>query len=93
MSAVERNGETIMTESEFNQKMSEIIAKIDELPSDERDKMMEMVEETRQRHEQMSRNLSAVRDHLDNLGLGVQYLLFDLEATKRENKKLRDRME
>lgn len=82
-----------MTENEFNKKMSEIIAKIDELPSPERERMMEMVLETQNRHKQIANNLSVIREHIDDLSLGLQYLLFDLDATKRENKKLREELE
>ncbi|MFO0894722.1 MAG: hypothetical protein U0574_07165 [Phycisphaerales bacterium] len=39
--------------------------------------------------EQVRRHLFELRDALDSLRVGVTYLSFDLEATKRENVSLR----
>lgn len=38
----------------------------------------------------MKREMATLEDNLDHVRLAVKYLVFDLEATKRENQLLRD---
>jgi len=38
----------------------------------------------------MRREMAALEDSLDHVRLAIKYLVFDLEATKRENRLLRD---
>jgi hypothetical protein len=38
----------------------------------------------------MHREMSVLEDSLDHLRLAIKYLVFDLEATRRENKALRE---
>ena len=40
----------------------------------------------------MKRDMAALEDNLDHIRLAVKYLVFDLEATKRENRVLRQMM-
>jgi hypothetical protein len=40
----------------------------------------------------MRREMAALEDSLDHVRLAIKYLIFDLEATKRENRLLRDMM-
>jgi len=37
----------------------------------------------------MKREMAALEDSLDHIRLAIKYLVFDLEATKRENRLLR----
>ena len=37
----------------------------------------------------LRREMALLEDHLDRLRLSIKYLVFDLEATKRENRLLR----
>jgi hypothetical protein len=38
----------------------------------------------------MRREMAALEDSLDHVRLAIKYLIFDLEATKRENRLLRE---
>jgi hypothetical protein len=38
----------------------------------------------------MRREMAALEDNLDHLSLAIKYLVFDLEATRRENRMLRE---
>lgn len=38
----------------------------------------------------LKREMAALEDGLDRLRLAIKYLVFDLEATKRENRLLRE---
>jgi hypothetical protein len=78
-----------MNEQEFQQKLGELISQIQEMPPEERDDLVKLAEETRDRHEKMRRTIGDLQESLDYLRLSVKYLVFDLEATRRENQYLR----
>jgi len=78
-----------MQEHEFTAKLETLMQKIENLPPDERVELERLAEQTRARHEQMRKNLDELQGSLDHLRLSVKYLVFDLEATRRENSYLR----
>lgn len=78
-----------MNDQDFQAKLSELLEQIEQLPADQRPKLEELAEETRRRHQRMRQTLSELQESLDYLRLSVKYLVFDLEATRRENKYLR----
>jgi hypothetical protein len=78
-----------MNEQEFQQKLGELISQIQEMPPEEREDLVKLAEETRDRHEKMRRTIGDLQESLDYLRLSVKYLVFDLEATRRENQYLR----
>ena len=52
-----------------------------------------MAGELGKKYEDMRKSLVMLQDTLDSLRLNVKYLLFDLEATKKENIALRKKLE
>jgi chromosome segregation ATPase len=82
-----------MNDSDFNNKLTELLGHIESLPEDQRDAMREHVEQTRDRHERLRKSVKELQDSLDYLRLSVKYLVFDLEATRRENQYLRRMLE
>jgi hypothetical protein len=78
-----------MDEGVFQRKLSELVAEIGTLPADQRDKLTLLAEETKQRHQELKKTVSNLQESLDFLRLSIKYLLFDLEATRRENTYLR----
>lgn len=78
-----------MNDHEFQDKLGELISQIDELPEDKRAELMQLAEETRGRREKIKQTIQGLQDSLDHLRLSVKYLVFDLEATRRENEYLR----
>ncbi|MCL4221152.1 MAG: hypothetical protein KJZ65_07260 [Phycisphaerales bacterium] len=78
-----------MNDQDFQAKLAELLEQIEQLPADQRPKLEELAEETRRRHQRMRQTLSELQESLDYLRLSVKYLVFDLEATRRENKYLR----
>lgn len=78
-----------MNEQDFKTKMSELLSQINDLPAEDRPKLEQLAEETQQRHNRMKKTLGELQESLDQLRLTVKYLVFDLEATRRENKYLR----
>ncbi len=82
-----------MDEVEFQKRLAELVAEIQTLPEGERDRLLRLAQETKDRHDQIKKNVGALQDSLDYLRLGIKYLLFDLEATRRENSYLRKMLE
>lgn len=82
-----------MNEQEFQARLGELISQINSAPESEQADMMKMVEETKGRHERMKRTINDLQESLDYLRLSVKYLVFDLEATRRENQYLRRLLE
>jgi hypothetical protein len=86
-------GATHMNEHEFQGKLADLLRQIGTLPEGERPKLEALAAETRTRHEKMKKTIAELQDSLDYLRLSVKYLVFDLEATRRENKYLRSLIE
>jgi chromosome segregation ATPase len=78
-----------MNEQEFQNKLVELMGEISTLPPSERAKLQRLAEETRARHEKLRQTMSGLQESLDYLRLSIKYLVFDLEATRRENAYLR----
>lgn len=78
-----------MTEHEFQTKLAELMGEISALPVAERRKLEQLADETRARHERLKQTVSSLQESLDYLRLSIKYLVFDLEATRRENQYLR----
>lgn len=82
-----------MDETTFQNKLSELVQEISTLPEGERSKLEALAEQTRQRHEKLKATVTSLHDSIDYLRLSIKYLLFDLEATRRENEYLRKMLE
>jgi hypothetical protein len=82
-----------MNEQDFQKKLGELMAQIGELPEADRGPLQALAGETKARHEKMRQTIGDLQESLDYLRLSVKYLVFDLEATRRENEYLRSLLE
>jgi predicted component of type VI protein secretion system len=82
-----------MNEKEFQSKLAELMGEISTLPASERQKLEKIAVETHERHERLRQTVSSLQESLDYLRLSIKYLVFDLEATRRENGFLRKMIE
>ena len=82
-----------MNVHEFQTKLVELMKEISTLPVTERQKLEKLADETRQRHAKLRETVSSLQESLDYLRLSIKYLVFDLEATRRENGYLRKMLE
>ena len=82
-----------MDEGTFQKKLSELVSEIETMPETERTKLAILAQQTKQRHMELKKSVSSLQDSLDYLRLSIKYLLFDLEATRRENAYLRQMLE
>ncbi|MEM9082569.1 MAG: transcriptional regulator [Planctomycetota bacterium] len=78
-----------MQDHDFQNKLNQLIEKIDELPEEQRERLNQLASETQQRHDRIRKAMNGLQESLDYLRLSVKYLVFDLEATRRENDQLR----
>jgi len=82
-----------MDETMFQTRLAELVAEIGTLPADEKAKLELMAQETKDRHEKLKMTVTSLQENMDYLRLAIKYLLFDLEATRRENGYLRKMLE
>lgn len=82
-----------MNESTFQRKLGELVQEIGTLPPSQRKRLEMFAQETKDRHVELKKSVSSLQDSLDYLRLSIKYLLFDLEATRRENSYLRKLLE
>jgi hypothetical protein len=82
-----------MDEAAFQKKLAELLSQIETLPESERDRLRALAAETKQRHDLIKKSVGSLQESIDFLRLWIKYLLFDLEATRRENNYLRKMLE
>jgi len=82
-----------MDEQAFQEKFTELMSRIRDLPDAERNRLQQIADATRQRRERLHNSINELQESLDHLRLTVKYLVFDLEATRRENGYLRKMLE
>ena len=82
-----------MDETTFQKKLAELVAEIETVPVPQRGKLEALAEETKHRHQKLKQTVHNLQESIDYLRLSIKYLLFDLEATRRENSYLRKMLE
>ncbi len=82
-----------MDEDTFQKKLAELVAEIGTLPPEERARLQVLAQQTKQRHDDLKKTVYSLQESLDFLRLSIKYLVFDLEATRRENAYLRKMLE
>jgi septal ring factor EnvC (AmiA/AmiB activator) len=81
-----------MDEITFQRKMQELMSRIQAMP-ESTDEPSECVKEIGERRSRIKASVAELQESLDYLRLSVKYLVFDLEATRRENTYLRRMLE
>ena len=82
-----------MDEALFQKKLTELMSEISTLPKAERQKLTNLAHQTQKQHKKFEKTVSDLQESLDYLRLSIKYLVFDLEATRRENAYLRKMLE
>ena len=81
-----------MDNADFREKLFELMKDIDSITAPDKDKIIRLSKKTRKGHDLLQTKLRHLQNSLDSLRLGLKYLIFDLEATRRENNELRKRL-
>ncbi|MDG2031126.1 MAG: hypothetical protein P8J45_08995 [Phycisphaerales bacterium] len=74
-----------MDENTFQRKMADLIERIRDIPSKDQSQPSENTSGSKD----LRLSVEELQESLDYLRLSVKYLVFDLEATRRENAYLR----
>jgi len=82
-----------MNDQDFQKRLGDLLDQISTLPEGDRDRLSQLASETKDRHERMQKTVTDLQESLDYLRLSVKYVMFDLEATRRENAYLRKLLE
>lgn len=75
------------------QDLEDLIAIVEGLPTEQRDKLTPAVTRVLESTKRRRRILGLVQDALGQLRLDMKYLMFDLEATRRERDDYRRQVE
>lgn len=82
-----------MDERTFQNKLTELVQEIGALPPGDQARLEALAVEAKERHRKLRQTVSSLQSSIDYLRLSIKYLLFDLEATRRENSYLRKMLE
>jgi hypothetical protein len=82
-----------MDNADFREKLFELMKDIDGVTTPDKDKIVRLTKKTKNGHDLLQKKLGNLQQSLDSLRLGLKYLIFDLEATRRENNELRKRLD
>jgi uncharacterized protein YfbU (UPF0304 family) len=73
----------------FEKQLRELLHEIGPLPEPSCEKILNLARQTQENKKQLKDSLERLQDALDYLRVSVKYLVFDLEATRRENAYLK----
>jgi uncharacterized protein YfbU (UPF0304 family) len=73
----------------FEKQLQELLREIGPLPEASYQKIVNLTRQNYESKQQLQESLSSLQDALDYLRVSVKYLVFDLEATRRENAYLK----
>lgn len=78
-----------MDEALFENKLNELVREISSLPESDQKKLVTLAQKSRNYQKDLKKTVTNLQDSIDYLRVTIKYLLFDLEATRRENNYLR----
>ena len=78
-----------LDEEPFRDALSMLLERVESLPPEERLRLKGAADATRRRHEQLRETVQRLQETLDTLRVSIKYLVFDVEATRRENDYLK----
>ncbi|MDG2469361.1 MAG: transcriptional regulator [Pirellulaceae bacterium] len=87
------NSETKSKKDDLPKDVLDLITIIDSLPADQRMMLKPIVDRVAENTKRRRRILSLVQEALSQLRLDMKYLVFDLEATRRERDAYRENHE
>ncbi len=73
----------------FEKQLRELLRELGPLPESSCERIIHLTRQTQENKQQLKDSLERLQDALDYLRVSVKYLVFDLEATRRENAYLK----
>ncbi|AQT67016.1 hypothetical protein STSP2_00154 [Anaerohalosphaera lusitana] len=77
----------------IEKKLNELVKEIGSIPTPQKKKLFTLIKRTDDCQKKLDKSIDGLQDSLDSLRLSVKYLIFDLEATRRENSQLKKALE
>ena len=78
-----------MDEAVFEGKLNELVKEMSSMPGPQQQKLLLLARQTNNCHKQLRKSVDNLQGSLDYLRISLKYLIFDLEATRRENAQLK----
>lgn len=78
-----------MDKANLENKLNELVNEFGGMGDPRYRKLAMLAKQARESHKQLQRSVDSLQESLDYLRICIKYQLFDLEATRRENKYLR----
>jgi hypothetical protein len=82
-----------MDETSLEDKLNELVNQFGGTTDPRYKKLAMLARQARESHKRLQRSVDGLQESLDYLRICIKYQLFDLEATRRENKYLRKLLE
>jgi len=82
-----------MEEKNLEAKLNELVKEIGGMVGPEHKKLAMLARQAHDSHKKLQRSVDNLQESLDYLRICIKYQLFDLEATRRENKYLKKLLE
>ncbi|MHC4114721.1 MAG: hypothetical protein ACYSSL_05310 [Planctomycetota bacterium] len=83
----------MMDESKLEGKLNELVKEFGGGAELQDMKLATRAKKARENHKKLQKSVNRLQESLDYLRICIKYQLFDLEATRRENKYLRKMLE
>lgn len=78
-----------MIDETFTKSIAQARERIEALPEEQREPLLQLLSETVQRHHDLKQHFARIQDTVGEWQMMVKYLIFDREATIRERDELR----
>lgn len=82
-----------MDEPTFEKELNALVKELGATPSTQPKKLIELAKEAKGCHKELEKSMNGLQESLDYLRVCIKYMMFDVEATRRENKYLRKMIE
>jgi hypothetical protein len=82
-----------MKNSKLEKKLQELVAEFGGSADPRGEKLAQLAKQARNDNENLQKSMDRMQQSLDYLRVCIKYQIFDLEATRRENKYLRKLLE
>lgn len=78
-----------MDDAVFEERINDLVREIGSVPMPNKARLLELAKKTGLSHKKLTKSVERLQESLDCLRVSVKYLVFDLEATRRENDSLK----
>lgn len=82
-----------MDETNLESILNELVKEVGGTSDPQYKRLAMLAQQARENHEKLEKSVNSLQESLDYLRVCIKYQLFDLEATRRENKYLKRLLE